>query len=111
MNQKLMMKEGKELKKSETRIEIETGSGGCQKCHEIQRNRGNLNEIETMFTITEKRELDIIDYKMIEVVAENCLVSPGEGKMPRGSMVTLGIPREGLARAGPLLVRNGYFLL
>jgi hypothetical protein len=29
------MKEGKELKKSETRIEIETGSGGCQKCHEI----------------------------------------------------------------------------
>jgi hypothetical protein len=71
-----------------------------------------VNEIETMFTITEKRDLDIIDRKMIEVVAVNCLVSLREGKMPRGSMVKLGILREeDLAAVGPLLVRNGFILL
>jgi hypothetical protein len=105
-----MMKEGKELKKSETRTEIETGSGGYQKCHEIQRNRGKVNEIETMFTITEKRDSDIIDHKTIEVVAVNCPASLREGKMPRGSTVKLGILSEELATAGPLLVRNAFIL-
>jgi hypothetical protein len=65
-----------------------------------------------MFTITEKRDLDIIDPKMIEVVAVNCLVSLRERKMPSGSMEKLEILREkDLATAGLLLVRHGFILL
>jgi hypothetical protein len=67
-----------------------------------------VNEIETMVIITEKRELDIIDCRMIEIVAVNCLVILKEGKMSRESVQKSGILREDLATAGPPLVRNGF---
>jgi hypothetical protein len=103
-----MMKEEKLLKKTE----IEIGGGDCQKCHEMRRDRGkaNVNEIETTVIITEKTDLDIIDCKMIEVVAVSCLVSLREGKMPRGSVWKLRIPRGDPATAGPPSVRNGFVL-
>jgi hypothetical protein len=102
-----MMVEGKELRKSGIKIKIEKGNEDHQSCHEMQRSQGKVIEIGNMYTITEKRDLDIIDCKVIEVVGVNCLVSAKEGKMPRGSKERVGILREeNLAEAGHLEVRN-----
>jgi hypothetical protein len=111
LNQTLMEKEGKALKTSGTKTKIETGNEDHQNCQEIQGNQGKVIEIGNLYTITEKRDLDIIDCKMIEVVGANFLVSSKEGKMSSGSMEKVGILREeNLAEAGHLLVRSGHIV-
>jgi hypothetical protein len=101
------MREGKELKKSGTKTKIEI-ENECQKSHEIQRSQGKVSEIGNMYTIIEKRNLDIIDHKMIEVVGVNCLVSPKKEKIYRESMAKVGILKEeNLAAAGHHMVRYG----
>jgi hypothetical protein len=102
-----MMTEGKELKMSGTKTKIGTGNEDHRNCHEIQRSQGKVIGIGNMYTITEKRDLDITGYKMIEVVGVNCLVNSKEGKMSSGSMEKVGILREeNLAEAGHLVVRS-----
>jgi hypothetical protein len=75
--------------------------------HEIQRDQGKVTEIGNMYTITEKRDLDVTVCKMIEALGTKCIVSLNGGMMCRGRLEIVGSHREeSQAAAGHPLVRN-----
>jgi carbamoylphosphate synthase large subunit len=66
-----------------------------------------VTEIGNIYTITERRGLDVIVCKMIEAFGMKCVVNLNEGMMCRGSMEMVGSHREeNQAAAGHPLVRN-----